>query len=73
MNCYEHTFIIKSYLSEEQFKNVKDKYNGKKNNRLEDITDLEEDTDEFQDVKGIEDEMTINEEEIIPIINDENN
>ena len=27
MNCYEHTYIIKSDLSEEQIKNVKDKYN----------------------------------------------
>ena len=27
MNCYEHTYIIKSDLSEEQIKKVKDKYN----------------------------------------------
>jgi len=37
---------------------IKDKYNGKKNNRLEDITDDEE----FNDV--------VSHEEIIPIVND---
>ena len=41
---------------------VKEKYNGKKNNRLEDITDIEEDV--------VED--TVREEEIIPIIEKEN-
>tara|TARA_B100000427_G_scaffold236272_1_gene199171 strand:+ start:793 stop:1515 length:723 start_codon:yes stop_codon:yes gene_type:complete len=41
---------------------VKEKYNGKKNNRLEDITDIEEDVVE----------NTVREEEIIPIIEKEN-
>jgi len=59
---------------------VQEKYKGTKNNRLEDITDLED--KEFQDVResesgeGVEDgegveEGTIKEEEIIPIIDKE--
>tara|TARA_Y100000389_G_C17409956_1_gene490278 strand:- start:458 stop:1195 length:738 start_codon:yes stop_codon:yes gene_type:complete len=45
---------------------VKEKYNGTKNNRLEDITKKEEKKDDIKD--DIKDDM-IKEEEIIPIVN----
>ena len=44
---------------------VKEKYNGTKNNRLEDITDVEED-EQFKDVN--ESDPSIKEEEIISLI-----
>ena len=44
---------------------VKEKYNGNKNSRLEDITDVED--KEFSDVCEEKEEVKV--EEIIPIVN----
>ena len=63
MRAYMSEFVSYNVLDEDY---VKDKYNGNKNNRLEDITDLEDVEDkEFSDVQ----EEEVKEEEIIPIVN----
>tara|TARA_B100000902_G_scaffold391558_1_gene442419 strand:+ start:772 stop:1491 length:720 start_codon:yes stop_codon:yes gene_type:complete len=54
MSAYMSEFVSYNVLDKDY---VNEKYNGSKNNRLEDITDLEDDK-----------KLSINEEEIIPII-----
>jgi len=71
MSAYMCEFVSFNVLDEDY---VKDKYNGTKNNRLEDITDCED--QEFKDVNETETETglkteSICEEEIIPIIEKE--
>jgi hypothetical protein len=60
MSAYMSEFVSYNVLDEDY---VKDKYNGNKNNRLEDITDVED--KEFSDVRE-EEEVKV--EEIIPIV-----
>ena len=62
MRAYMCEFVSFNVLDNDY---VKEKYNGTKNNRLEDITDIEED-EQIKDVN--ESEPSIKEEEIIPII-----
>ena len=62
MSAYMCEFVSFNVLDNDY---VKEKYNGTKNNRLEDITDIEED-EQIKDVN--ESEPSIKEEEIIPII-----
>tara|TARA_B100000575_G_C23034746_1_gene595661 strand:+ start:81 stop:341 length:261 start_codon:yes stop_codon:yes gene_type:complete len=67
MSAYMCEFVSFNVLDTDY---VQKKYNGEKNNRLEDITDVED--KEFHDVKGEEkDAETIKGEEIIPIIDKE--
>ena len=61
MSAYMCEFVSFNVLDNDY---VKEKYNGLKNNRLEDITGIEEEV--------VEDEGTVQEEEIIPIIEKEN-
>tara|TARA_Y100000996_G_scaffold324274_1_gene260277 strand:- start:224 stop:484 length:261 start_codon:yes stop_codon:yes gene_type:complete len=63
MSAYMCEFVSFNVLDEDY---VQEKYQGKKNNRLEDITDIEiSDEDNFHDVN---DKNTVDQEEIIPII-----
>tara|TARA_Y100001935_G_scaffold206448_1_gene175590 strand:+ start:100 stop:861 length:762 start_codon:yes stop_codon:yes gene_type:complete len=63
MSAYMCEFVSFNVLDEDY---VQEKYQGKKNNRLEDITDIEiSDEDNFHDVN---DKNVVNQEEIIPII-----
>ena len=66
MSAYMSEFVSYNVLDEDY---VMEKYNGTKNNRLEDITDIEEDSD-FKDVNEKEN-LEINGEEIIPMIEKE--
>ena len=77
--------MTSAYMSEFVSYNVLDtdyvmaKYNGNKNNRLEDMTDLEENEDDkhFQDVNEnsliCNDGGVVKEEEIIPIVDENKN
>ena len=60
MSAYMSEFVSFNVLDKDY---VEEKYKGKKNNRLEDISDVEENITDI--IKG----ETIKEEEIIPIIN----
>ena len=62
MSAYMSEFVSYNVLDEDY---VKEKYNGNKNNRLEDITDVED--KDFSDV--CEEEKEVKVEEIIPIVN----
>ncbi len=64
MSAYMSEFVSYNVLDEDY---VMEKYSGTKNNRLEDINDIEE--NEFHDVN--ETESSVKEEEIIPIIEEE--
>jgi|TARA_B110000211_G_C13626838_1_gene355682 hypothetical protein len=73
MSAYMNEFVSYNVIDDDY---VKEKYGGNKNNRLEDITYLDietekNDDDKFKDVNDIEIEekdKSIKEEEIIPII-----
>ena len=66
MSAFMSEFVSYNVIDEDY---VMEKYNGTKNNRLEDITDIEEDSD-FKDVNEKEN-LEINGEEIIPMIEKE--
>ena len=73
MSAYMSEFVSFNVLDQDY---VEEKYKGKKNNRLEDITNIEENIDEpNSDI--IEDDSikddSIKEEEIIPIIINKDN
>lgn len=61
MSSYMSEFVSYNVLDEDY---VKDKYNGNKNNRLEDITDVED-----KEISDVREEEEVKVEEIIPIVN----
>tara|TARA_B100000902_G_scaffold183537_1_gene176180 strand:- start:280 stop:621 length:342 start_codon:yes stop_codon:yes gene_type:complete len=64
MSAYMSEFVSYNVLDSDY---VQEKYGGNKNNKLEDITDLE--NDDFKDVNETEEkDKSVNVEEIIPII-----
>ena len=66
MSAYMNEFVSYNVIDEDY---VQEKYGGNKNNRLEDVTNLDIDDDDFKDVNENEEkDQGIKEEEIIPII-----
>ena len=66
MSAYMNEFVSYNVIDEDY---VQEKYGGNKNNRLEDVTNLDIDDDDFKDVNENEEkDEGIKEEEIIPII-----
>jgi hypothetical protein len=64
MSAYMSEFVSYNVLDSDY---VQEKYGGNKNNKLEDITDLE--NDDFKDVNETEEkDDSVKVEEIIPII-----
>ena len=69
MSAYMNEFVSYNVIDEDY---VQEKYGGNKNNRLEDVTNLDIDDDKDDDFKDVneneEKDEGIKEEEIIPII-----
>ena len=66
MSAYKNEFVSYNVIDDDY---VQQKYDGNKNNRLEDVTHLEVDNEKNNDFKNVnENEEGVKEEEIIPII-----